>query len=150
MAYNKVEQYGESENILDSAVGLVVKTHQATQGMGGDDKVIKAGALVAEKRDAYTKVTETSGKNPQTEGWYKVQDGEYVKATESTPDGGTTYYTKGSVDAPVGVVFEDYDMEDYGERPISVVVQGRLKAGKVSTEALAQKEAFAKQGLYIV
>ena len=49
MPFNKVAEYGESENILDSAVGLVVKTRQATQAMAttGDDgrKVIKAGSL---------------------------------------------------------------------------------------------------------
>ena len=56
MPFNKVAEYGESENILDSAVGLVVKTRQATQAMAttGDDgrKVIKAGSLYTNPEDA--------------------------------------------------------------------------------------------------
>lgn len=102
MALNKACTYGESENILDSEVGLVTKTKQATKAMAGSDNIIKAGALFSQGAD------------------------------------------------PAGVVFEDYDMEDYDELPIAVVVQGRLKADKVSAEALAQKEAFVKQGLYLV
>lgn len=48
MPFNKATTYGESENILDSAVGLVVKTRQAKQSMAKDvdgRKVIKAGSL---------------------------------------------------------------------------------------------------------
>lgn len=42
----------------------------------------------------YTAVSETTGKNPKTEGWY-VKDGEnYVATTDTTPKTGTTYYVK--------------------------------------------------------
>lgn len=55
MAFNKVAEYGESENILDSAVGLVVKTRQGTQSMAttvDGRKVIKAGSLYTNPDDA--------------------------------------------------------------------------------------------------
>lgn len=50
MAFNKSTTYADSENIVDSEVGLVVKTRQGTQAMAKDEdgrKVIKAGALLA-------------------------------------------------------------------------------------------------------
>lgn len=150
MAFNKAEQYGESENILESAVGLVTKTKQATKSMAGSDGVIKAGALFEESEDAYTAVTATTGKNPKTEGWYELTGGKYAKTSDTEPAEGKTYYTKSTSDTFIGVVFEDYDMSDYAEFPIAVAVQGRLKADKVSASALAKKEAFAKQGLYLV
>lgn len=54
MAYNKVTKYGESGNILDSEVGLVTKTRQATKSMATDvegRKVIKAGTLYTNPDD---------------------------------------------------------------------------------------------------
>lgn len=48
MPFITSETFGESENILDSAVGLVVKTRQGTQAMAEDvngRKVIAAGTL---------------------------------------------------------------------------------------------------------
>lgn len=55
MAYNKVTQFSDSENIIESEVGLVTKTRQANQGMAtteGNRKVIKAGALYTDPDDA--------------------------------------------------------------------------------------------------
>lgn len=55
MAFNKVTRYGESETILDSEVGLVPKTREATQSMAADidgRKVIKAGTLYTNPDDA--------------------------------------------------------------------------------------------------
>ena len=49
----------------------------------------------------------------------------------------------------VGVVFEDYDLTDYDKFDISVVEAGHLLFDKVSEEAQAKKEDFAKQGLYL-
>ena len=150
MAFMKSEQYGESENILDSAVGLITKTKQATASMADEDHVIKAGTLFSTTEDTYTVVSDTDSQNPSEKGWYVLKDGAYEKATDSSAQSGTTYYQKGTSTTYEGVVFEDYDMEDYEEYPVAVVVQGRLKADKVSAEALAQKETFAKQGLYLV
>lgn len=149
MAFHKAETYGESMSILDSAVGLVTKTHRATPDMAGEDGVIKAGTLVPGE-DVYTKVETPGSDNPQTKGWYELEGDDYVASTDTSPQEGTTYYTK-STTGPVGIVFEDYDMTDYAEGyPVSVVVQGRVKADKVSAEAKAQAETFAKQGLYLV
>lgn len=55
MAFNNVTAYGESENILDSSVGLVLKTRQATKAMATDvdgRKVIKAGTLYTNPDDS--------------------------------------------------------------------------------------------------
>lgn len=55
MAYNKVTTYGESENIIESEVGLVTKTRQANVAMATADgarKVIKAGTLYTNPGDA--------------------------------------------------------------------------------------------------
>lgn len=49
-----------------------------------------------------------------------------------------------------GIVFEDYDLTDYKEYPISVVVAGRVLNDRISTEAQAKKEDFANQGLYVI
>ncbi|RVU97056.1 hypothetical protein EII22_08975 [Coriobacteriales bacterium OH1046] len=54
MAFNKVTGYGESENIVESEIGLVVKTRQAAKSMASDEdgrKVIKAGTLFANPGD---------------------------------------------------------------------------------------------------
>lgn len=150
MAFYKAEQYGESESILDSAVGLITKTKQATKAMADEAGVIKAGTLFSTSEDTYSVVSETASQNPSEKGWYVLKDGVYEKTTDSSPQGGTTYYTKATTATYDGVVFEDYDMEDYDALPIAVVVQGRVKADKVSEEALAQRETFAKQGLYLV
>ena len=48
MPYNFTESFGTNENILDSEVGLVLKTREATNTMGttvDGRKVIKAGSL---------------------------------------------------------------------------------------------------------
>lgn len=149
MAFNKTEQYGLSENILDSAVGLVVKTQQADVDMADEDGLIKAGSLYSNEEATYTAETNTAGQNPNTNGWYVLADGSYVLTEDTTPQDGTTYYSK-SAETISGVVFDDYDMDGYDSRPIAVVMQGRLKADKVTDEALAKKSDFAAQGLYLV
>lgn len=146
MAFNKATRYGESENILDSEVGLVVRTHTATKAMAKDKKNLKAGTLFTETVYAVKEPTS----NPKTEDLYEVVDGRYVKTEDTTKTEGKTYYEVKTAASPVGVVLLDYDMEDYDEFPVSVVVQGRLKADKVSAEAKAKAEDFAKRGLYIV
>lgn len=146
MAFNKATRYGESENILDSEVGLVVRTHTATKAMAKDKKSLKAGTLFTETVYAVKEPTS----NPKTEGLYEVVDGRYVKTEDTTKTEGKTYYEAKIAASPAGVVLLDYDMEDYDEFPVSVVVQGRLKADKVSAEAKAKAEDFAKRGLYIV
>lgn len=145
MAFNKADQYGESLNILDSEVGLVTKTHQATKAMAGKDGVLKAGTLFSEA--VYAEKAPTA--NPKTEGLYELVDGEYVKSEDTTKKEGKIYYER-KADEAVGVVLLDYGMEGREKCPVSVVVQGRLKADKVSKEAAAKAEDFAKQGLYIV
>lgn len=146
MAFNKATRYGESENILDSEVGLVVRTRTATKAMAKDKKTIKAGALFTEAVYAVKEPTS----NPKTENLYEVVDGRYVKTEDTGKKEGKTYYEVKNAASPVGVVLLDYDMEDYDEYPVSVAVQGRLKADKVSAEAKAKAEDFANRGLYIV
>lgn len=55
MALNKATTYGESENILESEVGLVTKTRTAKQSMATESdgrKVLKAGSLYTNPDDA--------------------------------------------------------------------------------------------------
>ncbi|RNL20811.1 hypothetical protein DMP07_04330 [Slackia faecicanis] len=149
MAFNKTEKYGSSENVLESEVGLVVKTRQATQEIADSGtKVLKAGTLF--KDDTYAKQSDTVSKHPNTEGWFEIVDGEFVKSADKDPVPGKDYYKQTKAAAPVGVVLEDYDMKDYGAYPVAVVVQGRVKASKVSAEAAKAKDTLAKQGLYLV
>lgn len=61
-----------------------------------------------------------------------------------------TLFTDPDDATDIGVVFEDYDMTDYDEFPISVVFQGRLREDAVSAEAKAKKSDFAAKGLYLV
>lgn len=54
MPFNKVTEIGASENILDSSVGLVVKSRTGKKTMAtadGDRKVIKAGTLYTNPDD---------------------------------------------------------------------------------------------------
>lgn len=51
MAFNKKTSYGESLNILESEVGLVLKTREATAAMAKDG-VIKAGTLFTGTNEA--------------------------------------------------------------------------------------------------
>lgn len=107
MAFNKVTKYGESENILDSAVGLVTKTRQVTRSMAktvNDRKIIKSGSLFT---------------NPDDE-------------------------------TDIGVVYGDYDMTDYAEYPISVIVEGRLKKDKVASEVTAKEDDLLAKGIRLV
>lgn len=47
--------------------------------------------------DTYTEATETTGKNPQSEGWYeKNSSDEYVLTSDTSVQNGKTYYIKGS------------------------------------------------------
>ncbi len=148
MPFYTSEQFGESLNILESEVGLVTKTKQATADMADTDGIIKAGTLFG-GGDVYTPVETPGSENPSTSGWYEYADGKYTVSTDETPQSGTTYYTKGT--APVeGIVLEDYDMTADAAYPVAVVVAGRVRADRVSSEALAQKETFAKQGLHLV
>lgn len=40
----------------------------------------------------YDEVTPVGGENPSTEGWYVLDDGEYVLTSDETVQAGTTYY----------------------------------------------------------
>ncbi|MBQ3301759.1 MAG: hypothetical protein IJH04_06420 [Eggerthellaceae bacterium] len=201
MPYNKVTKYADSENILESEVGLVTKTGLAKQSdasTGDGRTVIKAGALFDDSEDEYTAVanptadsyeavtpagtenpseegwyeksgstytasTDTSvsdqktyyalvpGDNPKTEGWYEKSGSTYTASTDTSVDESKTYYEKTYPASNLfGVVLHDYDMTDYEEKPIAVVVAGRLKTDKVSSAAVSAKSDLAAQGLYLV
>ena len=201
MPYNKVTSYQESENILDSEIGLVVKTglaKQADASTVGSRKIIKAGALFDDSTDEYTAVSDpvadsyaevtpvgtenpttegwyeksgstytlsddtsvgenvtyyalVPGDNPKTEGWYEKSGSVYSASNDTSVNTSKTYYAKTYTASNLyGVVFEDCDMTDYDKKPIAVAVAGRLKAGKVSSEAVSAKSTLAAQGLYLV
>ena len=201
MAYNKVTHYGDSENILESEIGLVTKTGLAKQSAASTidgRKVIKAGSLFDDSTDEYTAVDsptadsyeavtpegtenpteegwyeksgstyslsdDTSigqdvtyyelvpGDNPKTEGWYEKSGRTYSATTDTSVDGTKTYYAKTYTASNLyGVVLHDYDMTDYDEKPIAVVVAGRLKSDKVASAVVSAKSTLAAQGLYLV
>ena len=82
MAFMKTEQYESTPNILESEVGLVLKTYTAKQTNAetvGTKKIIKAGSVYP---------TNAAGAK--------------------------------------GIVFEEVDMTDDVNRPISVIVAGRV------------------------
>lgn len=109
MPFNKTYQvYPAQRNILESEVGLVLKTHQAKQSDAKEDETTHRKILAA----------------------------------------GTLYTDETTKE--IGVVFEDYDLTDYEKYPISVVMAGRLLYDRVSEEAQAKIEDFAKQGLYLI
>lgn len=76
----------------------------------------------------------------------------YSASTDTSVDTAKTYYAKTHVKTGmVGVVFEDYDLTDYPEGfPISIVVQGRLKAARVASEVTAKKSDLEAQGLFLI
>ena len=71
MPFYTSEQFGESLNILESEVGLVTKTKQATADMADIDGIIKAGTLFG-GGDVYTPVAEPGSENPSAKGWYEL------------------------------------------------------------------------------
>ena len=165
MAYNKVTHYGDSENILESEIGLVTKTGLAKQSAASTidgRKVIKAGSLFDDSTDEYTAVenptadsyeavTPVGTENPTTEGWYEKSGSTYSATTDTSVDGTKTYYEKSYTASNLyGVVLHDYDMTDYDEKPIAVVVAGRLKSDKVASAVVSAKATLAAQGLYLV
>jgi len=202
MPYNKATHYADSENILESEVGLVTKTGLAKQEDAStidNRKVIKAGTLFNDAEDEYEAVanpvaddyelvTPGGTENPTEEGWYKKSGSDYVLSddtavtdnvdyyklvpgdnpkaegwyesdgsdgyeatTDTSVDESKTYYEKTyTASGLFGVVFHDYDMTDYETKPIAVVVAGRLKADKVSSDAISAKTDLAAQGLYLV
>ncbi len=107
MPYNKLTSYGETPNILESEVGLVVKTRTAKNSMAatvGDRKIIKAGTL----------------------------------------------YTNPDDSNDLGIFLNDYDMTDYTERPVAIVVQGRIRADRVGSDVTAKKTNLDALGIKLV
>lgn len=85
-----LDMTGYPENVLYAAHVII-----STEAEGV--KTYKPMPVVAKNTDVYTKVADTTGKNPYTEGWYKSDgQGGYVAvtSTETTPVEGTDYYVK--------------------------------------------------------
>lgn len=55
-----------------------------------------SSSVVATYTHVYTAVTDTTGKNPASEGWYELVDGSYVLTEDTTPASGKTYYIQES------------------------------------------------------
>lgn len=65
------------------------------------DAVVFADIPISYGTVSYNAVTPEGTENPQEEGWYVVDDGEYVLTTDTAVQSGTTYYEK--VSSTVGV-----------------------------------------------
>ena len=59
-----------------------------------NEKVYKPMPVVKTSGYVYTEVTDTTGKNPKTEGWYTESSGTYTATNDTTPQSGTTYYVR--------------------------------------------------------
>lgn len=107
MAFMKTEQYESTYNILESEVGLVLKTYTAEQTnvkTVGTKKIIKAGSV----------------------------------------------YPANTTDAK-GIVFEEVDMTDDVNRPISVIVAGRVLEKRLPEAVDATvKTTLEKAGIVFV
>ena len=103
---------------------------------------------VSDQKKYYAKV---AGDNPKAEGWYEKSGSVYSASTDTSVDGTKTYYEKTHVATGMyGIVLHDYDMTDYDEKPIAIVVQGRVKADKVPSATVSAKSDLAAKGIYLV
>ena len=80
-----------------TAIGIVYEDVDVTTGdMPGS--VVTKGEVYADRLACagdYTAVTPESGDNPKAKGWYVKDGDEYVATTDTSVQGGTTYYEKG-------------------------------------------------------
>ena len=98
-----------------------------------------------------TYYAKTPGDNPKAMGWYELSDTTYSASTDTSVDSSKNYYEKvREASEMYGIVLQDYDVTDYDEKPISIVVAGRLKASKCSSAAVSAKSTLAGKGIYLV
>ena len=88
-SYDGNAQYPDIDAVLDTV-------HTKQQTLTESQKSIartNIDAISAPTYDhVYNEVEDTTGKNPSQEGWYELDDDEYVLTEDTTPASGKTYY----------------------------------------------------------
>lgn len=108
------------------------------------DAFVLADIPVSFSTTSYNVVTPEGTENPKTEGWYIVDDGEYVLTTDETVQSGTTYYEKVTTTTGVDTIdkAKTWQAENGYTSEISKVFWPKLKNGEkvyhLSTVAAAQ------------
>lgn len=108
------------------------------------DAFVLADIPVSFSTTSYVEVTPAGTENPQEEGWYVVDDGEYVPTTDVTVDAGTTYYNKVVTTTGVDTIdkAKTWQADNGYTSEISKVFWPKLKNGEkvyhLSTVAAAQ------------
>ena len=108
------------------------------------DAFVLADIPVSFSTTSYVEVTPAGTENPQEEGWYVVDDGEYVPTTDVTVDAGTTYYNKVVTITGVDTIdkAKTWQADNGYTSEISKVFWPKLKNGEkvyhLSTVAAAQ------------
>ena len=82
-----LDMTGYPEDVLYAAHVIISKT-------ANDEKVYAPMPIVKTSGYTYTAVTDTTGKNPQSEGWFVQSGSSYVATTDTTPQENTTYYVR--------------------------------------------------------
>ena len=108
------------------------------------DAFVLADIPVSVSTTSYREVTPAGTENPKEEGWYVVDDGEYVPTTDETVQGGTTYYEKVITTTGIDTIdkAKTWQAENGYTSEISKVFWPKLKNGEkvyhLSTVAAAQ------------
>lgn len=101
-----------------------ISTITAIDATAADSDVLTVDAVAAPGTDTYTAVTDTTDKNPKTEGWY-VKDGEdYVLTEDTTPQASTTYYTHSVTPGEAFVAKGDVLAECNNDKKVKVIPNG--------------------------
>lgn len=81
---------------FDTTDGLKATYTYKTKGMTDSDG--KLSDITFQKKataGTFTAVSETTGKNPKSEGWYIKNGNVYIRSYDTTPQTGVTYYKLG-------------------------------------------------------
>lgn len=85
---NEYASVSEIQDLLTNNTNFISTNCWSTYG---DNTVISVGTYVGSNE--YVPVTNTAGKNPHNENWFKLlADGSYIQASETTVQSNTTYY----------------------------------------------------------
>jgi len=78
----------------DSTDGLMAHYWYKTGGEMDDEGNITDVVPVVKGSTTYTAVADTTGKNPESEGWYIKNGSNYILSHDTTPQTGVTYYAR--------------------------------------------------------
>lgn len=91
-------------------------TSDFQEGAGKDYPAGTNVAIVSVEGEFYTEVTPTGTENPSQEGWYVIDDDEYVLTTDTEVESGTTYYSYSDVAYKYDVEAGFVDLSNYVQK----------------------------------